>query len=265
MLAGLDGIQNKIEPAAPIDKDIYELPPDEMAEIAQVPTSLGAVLDELEADHEFLTVGNVFTPDLIETWIDYKRDQEIRPSSCARTRTSSSSTTTSDRRRNPEPAPDLRKRRIGGRFRCPDGPDSAGIPQEIVPCEGIRLRGQQRSGAAPVEPRKRTAEVVMAEPTTNEAAPASTQTRRPAPSPGLAKSAWRPGHHDDRCPSRHELPSAVLQPAPTESAPSPETPANWQTSWFPPALQHSGARRLIPAWLTDAEPPQCSLEAAAPA
>jgi glutamine synthetase len=73
MLAGLDGIQNKIEPAAPIDKDIYELPPDEMAEIDQVPTSLGAVLEALEADHEFLTAGNVFTPDLIETWIDYKR------------------------------------------------------------------------------------------------------------------------------------------------------------------------------------------------
>jgi glutamine synthetase len=79
MLAGLDGIQNKVEPAAPIDKDIYELPPDEMAEIAQVPTSLGAVLDALEADHDFLTVGNVFTPDLIDTWITYKRDQEIAP------------------------------------------------------------------------------------------------------------------------------------------------------------------------------------------
>ncbi|RHW26170.1 type I glutamate--ammonia ligase [Nocardioides immobilis] len=79
MLAGLDGIQNKTEPAAPIDKDIYELPPDEMAEIDQVPTSLGAVLDALEADHEFLTVGNVFTPDLIDTWITYKREQEIAP------------------------------------------------------------------------------------------------------------------------------------------------------------------------------------------
>jgi glutamine synthetase len=79
MLAGLDGIQNKVEPAAPIDKDIYELPPDEMAEIAQVPTSLGAVLDALEDDHEFLTVGNVFTPDLIDTWITYKREQEIAP------------------------------------------------------------------------------------------------------------------------------------------------------------------------------------------
>lgn len=79
MLAGLDGIKNKIEPAEPIDKDIYELPPDEMAEIAQVPTSLGAVLDALEDDADFLTEGGVFTQDLIETWVDYKRTQEIAP------------------------------------------------------------------------------------------------------------------------------------------------------------------------------------------
>jgi glutamine synthetase len=79
MLAGVDGIKNKIEPAAPIDKDIYELPPDEMAGIDQVPTSLGAVLDALEADHEFLTVGGVFTPDLIDTWIHFKRTAEIAP------------------------------------------------------------------------------------------------------------------------------------------------------------------------------------------
>ena len=79
LLAGLDGIQNKTEPSDPIDKDIYELPPDEMADIDQVPTSLNAVLDNLERDHEFLTAGNVFTPDLIETWIDYKRTNEILP------------------------------------------------------------------------------------------------------------------------------------------------------------------------------------------
>ncbi|GGO92924.1 glutamine synthetase 1 [Nocardioides phosphati] len=79
MLAGLDGIKNKIEPAEPIDKDIYELPPDEMAEIAQVPTSLNAVLEALEDDSDFLTEGGVFTQDLIETWVDYKRTQEIAP------------------------------------------------------------------------------------------------------------------------------------------------------------------------------------------
>ncbi|MDF2969050.1 MAG: glnA [Nocardioidaceae bacterium] len=79
LLAGIDGIKNKIEPPTPIDKDIYELPPDELAEVDMVPTSLGAVLDSLEADHEFLTQGGVFTPDLIETWIEYKRTAEIMP------------------------------------------------------------------------------------------------------------------------------------------------------------------------------------------
>ena len=79
LLAGLDGIKNKIEPPQPIDKDIYELPPDELAEVDQVPTSLNSVLDNLERDHEFLTEGGVFTSDLIETWIEYKREAEILP------------------------------------------------------------------------------------------------------------------------------------------------------------------------------------------
>ena len=79
LLAGIDGIKNKIEPAEPIDKDLYELPPDEHAEIDVVPTSLSAVMDTLEADHDFLLQGDVFTADLIETWIDYKRTNEILP------------------------------------------------------------------------------------------------------------------------------------------------------------------------------------------
>ena len=79
LMAGLDGIKNKIEPAAPIDKDLYELPPDEAASIAQVPGSLNEVLDRLEADHDYLSEGGVFTEDLIETWIDYKRTAEIAP------------------------------------------------------------------------------------------------------------------------------------------------------------------------------------------
>jgi glutamine synthetase len=79
LLAGIDGIKNKIEPAEPIDKDLYELPPDEHADIDVVPTSLSAVMDTLEADHEFLLQGDVFTADLIETWIDYKRINEILP------------------------------------------------------------------------------------------------------------------------------------------------------------------------------------------
>jgi glutamine synthetase len=73
LLAGLDGIQNKIEPPAPVDKDLYELPPEEHANIATVPGSLDAVLNALEADHEFLLAGDVFTSDLIETWIEMKR------------------------------------------------------------------------------------------------------------------------------------------------------------------------------------------------
>ena len=74
LLAGIDGIQNRTEPPAPIDKDLYELPPEEHADVATVPASLDAVLDALEADHEFLLAGDVFTADLIETWIDIKRE-----------------------------------------------------------------------------------------------------------------------------------------------------------------------------------------------
>jgi glutamine synthetase len=79
LLAGLDGIKNKIEPPQPIDKDLYELPPDEHADVATVPATLTAVLDSLESDHDYLTEGGVFTPDLIETWIDYKRASEVAP------------------------------------------------------------------------------------------------------------------------------------------------------------------------------------------
>uniref|UniRef100_A0AAU2VA72 Glutamine synthetase n=1 Tax=Streptomyces sp. NBC_00003 TaxID=2903608 RepID=A0AAU2VA72_9ACTN len=79
LLAGLDGIKNKIEPAEPIDKDLYELAPEEHANVQQVPTSLPAVLEALESDNEYLQAGGVFTSDLIETWIDYKRTAEIAP------------------------------------------------------------------------------------------------------------------------------------------------------------------------------------------
>jgi len=79
LMAGLDGIKNRIEPLAPVDKDLYELPPEEHAAIPQVPGSLGQVLDALESDHSYLSEGGVFTEDLIETWIDYKRTKEILP------------------------------------------------------------------------------------------------------------------------------------------------------------------------------------------
>jgi glutamine synthetase len=77
LMAGLDGIQNKIEPPKPVDKDLYELEGAEAAAIPQVPGSLDVVLDNLERDHEFLTKGGVFTKDLIDTWIDFKRKQEV--------------------------------------------------------------------------------------------------------------------------------------------------------------------------------------------
>ncbi|HEY2701420.1 MAG TPA: type I glutamate--ammonia ligase [Pseudonocardiaceae bacterium] len=79
LLAGLDGIKNKTEPPAPVDKDLYELPPEELKEVAQVPASLDAVLNSLEGDHDFLLEGGVFTPDLIDTWISLKRETEIDP------------------------------------------------------------------------------------------------------------------------------------------------------------------------------------------
>jgi glutamine synthetase len=75
--AGLDGIRNKSEPPEPIDKDLYELDPAEAISVKQVPGSLEAVLDALEADHNFLLEGGVFTDDLIETWLDYKRTKEL--------------------------------------------------------------------------------------------------------------------------------------------------------------------------------------------
>ncbi len=77
LMAGLDGIQNRIEPPTPLDRDLYDLPPEELAQVPQVPGSLPEVLDALEADHEFLLAGGVFTPDVIETWVEYKRINEV--------------------------------------------------------------------------------------------------------------------------------------------------------------------------------------------
>lgn len=77
LMAGLDGIKNRIEPMAPIDKDLYELPPEEAKNIPQTPATLDEALDALEKDHDFLTEGDIFTEDLISTWINYKRDVEL--------------------------------------------------------------------------------------------------------------------------------------------------------------------------------------------
>lgn len=77
LMAGLDGVQNRIDPGDPIDKDLYDLPPEELKKIKQVPGTLPKVLNALEADHEFLLKGGVFTPDLLEAYIAYKRTAEI--------------------------------------------------------------------------------------------------------------------------------------------------------------------------------------------
>jgi glutamine synthetase len=80
LMAGLDGIQNRIEPGDPLDKDIYSLSPEELKGVPTVPGSLEATMDALERDHEFLLMGDVFTKDIIREWIDLKRSTEIAPS-----------------------------------------------------------------------------------------------------------------------------------------------------------------------------------------
>ena len=77
MMAGLDGVQNRIEPGDPLDKDIYALSPEELKEVPHMPGSLEEALGALERDHEFLLRGDVFTRDIITTWIDYKREREV--------------------------------------------------------------------------------------------------------------------------------------------------------------------------------------------
>jgi glutamine synthetase len=77
LMAGLDGIQNKIDPGDPLDKDIYDLEPEEAALVETVPGSLEEALDALEKDHDFLMKGDVFTEDVLETWLSYKRQHEV--------------------------------------------------------------------------------------------------------------------------------------------------------------------------------------------
>lgn len=78
LMAGLDGIENKIDPGEPLDKDIYALGPEELAAVPQVPGSLDEALNALEKNHDFLLKGDVFTQDAIDTWIEYKRENEIK-------------------------------------------------------------------------------------------------------------------------------------------------------------------------------------------
>ncbi len=77
MMAGLDGIENKLDPGQPLDKDIYDLGPEELAKVPSMPGSLESALDALENDHQFLLKGDAFTEELIATYVDYKRSKEV--------------------------------------------------------------------------------------------------------------------------------------------------------------------------------------------
>ena len=79
LMAAIDGIQHKTHPGEPLDKNIYDLPPEELANVPCTPASLDQAVDALEADHEFLLRGDVFTEDVIATWIHLKRKDEIEP------------------------------------------------------------------------------------------------------------------------------------------------------------------------------------------
>ncbi len=77
VMAGLDGIENKIDPGQPLDKDIYDLGPEELAKVPSMPGGLDEALEALESDHQFLLKGDVFTEELVQTYIDYKREKEV--------------------------------------------------------------------------------------------------------------------------------------------------------------------------------------------
>jgi glutamine synthetase len=79
LMAGLDGIENKIDPGKPLDKDIYGLSPQELKKVPSLPASLEEALRLLEGDHEFLLKGDVFTEDYVRLWIEYKREREVNP------------------------------------------------------------------------------------------------------------------------------------------------------------------------------------------
>ena len=79
LMAVLDGIENKIDPGDPLDKNIYDLPPEELTNIESTPGSLEDALEALKADHDFLLKGDVFTPDAIDMWLSYKTEHEVNP------------------------------------------------------------------------------------------------------------------------------------------------------------------------------------------
>jgi glutamine synthetase len=78
MMAGLDGIENKMDPGPPLDKDVYDLSPDELAKVPSIPNSLEEALDALERDSAFLLKGDVFTEELLRTYAEYKQEKEVK-------------------------------------------------------------------------------------------------------------------------------------------------------------------------------------------
>jgi glutamine synthetase len=79
LMAGLDGIINKTDPGGPLDKDIYDMTPEQLRDVPSTPGSLADSLDALGNDHEFLLRGDVFSEDLIDTWVEYKTTKEVQP------------------------------------------------------------------------------------------------------------------------------------------------------------------------------------------
>jgi glutamine synthetase len=79
LMAAIDGIRNEIDPGEPLDRDIYEMTAAELAEYRHTPGTLEEAIDALEEDHAFLLKGNVFTEDVVQTWIDWKRTEELKP------------------------------------------------------------------------------------------------------------------------------------------------------------------------------------------
>jgi glutamine synthetase len=77
LMAAIDGIQNKIDPGKPLDVNIYDLEPEEASKVSQTPGALAESLTALKKDHSFLLKGDVFTSDVVETWIDYKMHNEV--------------------------------------------------------------------------------------------------------------------------------------------------------------------------------------------
>ncbi len=127
LMAGLDGVRNKIEPFGPLDKDLYELPPEELAAVPQVPGSLDEALDALEKDHAFMLEGDVFTPDVVETWIGYKREREVDAIRLSTSTTTSSLTTALTRGGQWLTARPWRNLRSATRLQLPDQRPSDGV------------------------------------------------------------------------------------------------------------------------------------------